>query len=236
MAAPDCWYPMAMRDRSLASGAPHAAAAVSSRRPRTRSAPPVLGHPVAELLPSAQRHDAVAGARPLSHPQDLLRPELQPGRPDHARLSVHGVDVATAGRPLHRPAPTAVFPDHRHRPHADRPPADVARRHVSRDPDRRHADRHGLVDLPSRGLARGAHGGRRTLWARTVPLPGRWERRLGLGPTARRLRRRPARAVEHRVVLGRRADRDRSCCSRWAAGTRAIGRRRDRARARRQRP
>ena len=162
----------------------------------------LLGHPGAELLPFAQRHDAVAGARALSHPQELLRPELQPGRSDHPGLPVHGLHAATLGRPLHRPPPTTVFPDGRHRPHPDRPAVDVPSLGVSRDPARRHVDRDGLVDLPSRSLPRGAHGGRRTLWARPVPVPGRRERRLGLRPIARRIRRRPTRAVEHCVVLG----------------------------------
>src|SRR5262249_57940125 len=88
-----------------------------------------------------------------------------------------------------------------------RSPPGVASLGVSRDLARGHVDRDGLGDLPSRGLPRGAHGRRRTLWACPVPVPGRRERRLRLGSTARRLRRRPARTVEHHVVLGRRADR-----------------------------
>ena len=170
----------------------------------TRHQHHLLGHPVAELLPSAQRHDAVAGARALSHPQELLRAELQPGRLDHPGLPVHGLHAATPGRPLHRPPPTTLFPDRRHRPHPGRPAVDVPSLGVSRDPARRHVDRDGLVDLPSRSLPRGAHGGRRTLRARPVPVPGRRERRLGLRPIARRIRRRSARPVEHCVVLGSR--------------------------------
>ena len=209
-------YPVAMSDRSLAVGNDTRGRrrVVTSGHARHRHH--LLGHPVAELLPFAQRHDAVAGARALSHPQELLRPELQPGRPDHPGLPVHGLHAATRGRPLHRPPPATVFPDGRHRPHPDRPPADVPSLDVSRDPARRHVDRDGLVDLPSRSLPRGAHGGRRTLWARPVPVPGRRERRLGLRPLARRIRRRPARAVEHCVVLGCGADRDRrAAAGRW---------------------
>src|SRR5678816_1677805 len=67
----------------------------------TRRPHHLLGHPGVELLPFAQRHDAVAGAGALSHPQDLLRPELQPGRSDHPGLPMHGLDAATRGRPLY---------------------------------------------------------------------------------------------------------------------------------------
>ena len=49
---------------------------------------------------------------------------------------------------------------------------------VSADPvRRRRADRHGLVGLPSRGLARGPHGRRRPLRPRPIAVPGR--RQLG---------------------------------------------------------
>src|SRR6185369_7031183 len=70
----------------------------------------LLDHPVAELLPFAQRHDAVAGARALSDPQELLRLDLQPGRSHHPGLSVHGLHAAARGRPLYRPPPPTVFP------------------------------------------------------------------------------------------------------------------------------
>ena len=165
------------------------------------------GHPVAELLPPAERHDAVAGAGALSHPQGLLRPELRPGRPDHAGFPVHGLDAAAAGRPLHRQEAPALFPDGRHGLHPGRPADDVAGQLLSPDPVRRGPDRHGLLGVPSRGLARGAHGGRRSLRPGAVAVPGRRQHGLGGRAAARRLHRRAARPAEHRVVLRRRPDR-----------------------------
>src|SRR4029450_4625144 len=164
-------------------------------------------HPVAELLSHAQRLDAVAGARALSDSQELLRAELRPGWTDHPGLSVHGLHAATFRRPLHRPTPAAVFADGRHRPHPRRPALDVSGRDVSRDPGRGHVDRDGLGHLPARGLTRGSHGRRRTVWACPILVPGGRKHWLGVGPVARRIRRRPPRPVEHRVVLCFGADR-----------------------------
>src|SRR5215510_8857888 len=105
---------------------------------------------------------------------------------------------------------TTLFRSHRgHLPDPGRPLADGPGLDLSGHPDRRHADRDGVVDLPSRGLARGPHGGRRPLRARPVPVPGRRKYRLGDGPVARRVHRGPPWAVEHRVVLRRGADRHR---------------------------
>ena len=211
----DGCYPMAMSDRSLDLGATHAAAAVSSR-----AATQAIGTTFSVILSLSFCHllnDMMQSLVPALYPilKTLVRAELRPDRPDHPGLPVHGLHAATPGRPLYRPPPATVFPDRRHRPHPGRPPVDVPRLDVSRHPARRHVDRDGLVDLPSRSLARGPHGGRWTLRARAVPLPGRREHWLGLGPIARGLRRRTARPVEHRVVLGGRADRDGRAAAGW---------------------
>ena len=148
-------------------------------------------------------NDMMQSLVPALYPilKDSYGAELRPGRPDHARLPVHRLDAAAAGRPLHRQKPqpysltvgmgfTLVGLLLMSR-------ADV----VSHDPARRRADRHGLVGVPSRGLARGAHGGGRTLWSRPVAVPGRRQHRLGRRAVARRLHRRAARPAQHRVVL-----------------------------------
>ena len=70
--------------------------------------------------------------------------------------------------------------------------------HLSGDPARGGPDRHGLLGVPSRGLARGAHGGGRPLRPGAVAVPGRRQSRPGVGPAARRLHRRAARPDEHR--------------------------------------
>ena len=69
------------------------------------------------------------------------------------------------------------------------------------------ADRHGLVGVPSRGLAGGAHGGGRPLRPRAVAVPGRRQPRLGFGPAAGGVHRRAARPEEPGLFLRRGADR-----------------------------
>ena len=69
------------------------------------------------------------------------------------------------------------------------------------------ADRHGLLGVPSRGLARGAHGGGRPLRPGAVAVPGRRQSRLGLGPAAGGVHRRAARPAKPAVFLRRGADR-----------------------------
>ena len=139
--------------------------------------------------------------------KEQLRADFRPGRPDHPGLPVHGLDAAAGRRPVHRQAAPALFPDGRHGLHPGRPADDVARAQLSADPARRGADRHGLVGVPSRGLARGAHGRGRPLRPRPVAVPGRRQYRLGRGPAAGRLHRRAARPDQHGLVLRRGADR-----------------------------
>ena len=209
LASPNCCYPVAMSDRSLASGAAGAAAAVSSR-----AAPHAIGTTFSVIL-------SLSFCHLLNDMMQSLVPALYPILKSSYGLSFSQVGLITLAfqctASMLQPVvglytdrqPTTVFPDGRHRPHPGRPPVDVPSLDVSRDPARRHVDRDGLVDLPSRSLPCGAHGGRRTLWARPVPVPGRREHWLGLRPIARRVCRRPARAVEHCVVLGCGADRHR---------------------------
>ena len=180
MAAPDSCYPMAMRDRSLASGTPHAAAAVvtdgHARDERTFSV--ILSLSFCHLLNDMMH---IAGARALSHPQDLLRPDFGQDQPDHAGLPMRGLHAATLIGLLYRPPPTTVFPDGRHQPHPGR---FLLMSRASAYPAILLAAM--LIGMGSsifhpRSLPCGAHGGRRALWARPVPVPGRRERRLGHG-------------------------------------------------------
>src|SRR5262249_19279735 len=61
-----------------------------------------------QLLPSPQRHDAVAAVGAVPEPQGHAGIELCPGRADHGDVSAHGLDVAAARRALQRQAADTV--------------------------------------------------------------------------------------------------------------------------------
>ena len=181
-----------------------AAAAVSAAGRRRR-----LFHPAgAGLLPSAQRHDRVAGAGDLSAVQDLARARLRAGRAHHADLSVHRLDLPAARR---------LYTDRRPKPYSlaagmgftlvglGLPVAMPAS--FGHDALRRLPGRHGLGDLPSRSIARRADGVGRAAWPRAVAVPGRRQYRLVAGSAARRLHRHSARPGQHRLVQPHRAAR-----------------------------
>ena len=77
---------------------------------------------------------------------------------------------------------------------------------------RRRPGRHRLHGVPSRILARGAHGLGRPARAGAVDVPGRRQCRLRARPAARRLHRAAARPVERRLVLGSLRCWACSCC------------------------
>ena len=63
-----------------------------------------------QLLPSAQRHDAVAAGSDLPAAQGLTAAQFRSGRADHRHLSVHRVDASAARRTLcgRRPLPFSL--------------------------------------------------------------------------------------------------------------------------------
>ena len=85
--------------------------------------------------------------------------------------------------------------------HAGRPDRAGARRQLSHAAARRRADRHGLVDLPSRVDAHGPPGVGRPARLRPVAVPGRRPGGSGARAPAGRVHRRAARAGEHLLVL-----------------------------------
>ena len=108
---------------------------------------------------------------------------------------------------------------------------------------RRLPARRRVVGLPSRVVARGAHGGRRAVRARAVALSSRRQRRLGARAARRRHRRRALGTVEprgHRVAraaVGRRAVERRPLVqAAWARAAAQGAPLRDRRRLERRRP
>ena len=80
----------------------------------------LLDHPLAELLPPAQRHHAIARPGARSDPQDLLRVELHSGGAHHARLPVElgfcpdqsrQINRLAAGRGCGEEQPPAAAPE-----------------------------------------------------------------------------------------------------------------------------
>ena len=151
----------------------------------------------AQPLPPAERHHPVAAAGDLSGAAGELRPHLHPDRLPALRLPGHRL-AAAAGRRASTPTAADVPPLHRrHGREPDRPVILAFATHYWALLARRHGDRHRLVDLPPRQLARRPHRLGRPLRLRPVVLPGRRQHRQRHRPAARRLRRaavRPARA------------------------------------------
>src|SRR6266852_4266702 len=152
------------------------------RRRRKNRFQSFAGH---QLLPSSQRHGAIAAPRDLSAAAQHLPPGLRPGRLDRLHLHLHRIAPAAARRALQRPPPQTVFPGHRHGHHAGGPADLVARPQLRHRARRGGAGGHGLLRVSSRIFSRGAHGFRWTARHGAVAVSSRRQRRLRAGPVAR---------------------------------------------------
>src|SRR5712692_5020276 len=193
------------------------------RRRRKNRFQSFAGH---QLLPSSQRHGAIAAARDLSPAAQHLPFGLQPGGPDRLHLHLHRIAPAAARRTLQRPPPQTVFPGYRHGHHASGPADLVARPQLRHRARRGGAGGHGLLRVSSRIFARGAHGFRWTARHGAVAVSSRRQRRLCARPVARGVCA-AARPSEHRVVFVCGAARHRP-----ARGHRRVGQAPPRHRAR----
>jgi hypothetical protein len=153
-----------------------------------------------QLLPSAQRHDAVAAAGDLSRAEGPVRPEFRPDRPGDPGLPDYRLAAAAAGRALRRPPPDAARAAGRHTVQPRGPGGAVGRPQLSTLAPRGLSDGGRLVGVPSGILARGAHGGRRPAWPRAVAVPGRRQRRPGARSPGCRPGRRALGAIEPRCL------------------------------------
>ena len=156
----------------------------------------------------------------LSDAQGVVRAQLHAGRADDADAAADRVAAAAAGRALHRSAAAAVLA--RRSAWASRSSACCCCRSPAR---------FALLLLAAALVGVGssvfhpessrdrADGVRRAARPGAVAVPGRRQRRLVARPAAGGVRRRAARAVEHRVVLARWRCSRWWCCCGSAAGT-----------------
>ncbi len=177
-----------------------------------------------QLLPHAERHDAVAAAVDLSDAQGELRARFRPGRPHHPDVPGDGIAAAADDRALHRPQAEALCARHRHGFHLLRPAAAVLRHQLSDAAAGGGDGRHRIVGVPSGILARGAARLGRAAWLGAVLVPGRRQRRLGDRTAGGRLHRAAARAGRGRLVLLRRAGGDPGADAGWRLVQRTSGR------------
>ena len=126
-----------------------------------------------QLLPSAERHDAVAATGAVSDAQELVSLELRAGGTADIHVPVHRLTAAAAGGRDGRPQPPAVFARRRHGIHAGRTGAAGVCRQLRTAAVRGRPHRHRFLGVPPRVLARCAHGFRRQAWPGSVGVPGR---------------------------------------------------------------
>ena len=118
--------------------------------PRHGAGSDLLHRPGAQLRASAERHDAVAAAGDLSLIKDAYGLDFgQIGLITLAFQLTASLLQPVVGM-VHGPPSAALLAGRRHGLDARRPHRAGARRQLRHAADRRHADRHRLVDLPSR--------------------------------------------------------------------------------------
>src|SRR5205085_10904602 len=76
-----------------------------------------------QLLPPAERHDAVAPAGAVSDAEELVSAELHAGRAPHLHLSIHRIAPAAAGGGVRRQESAPLLPGERHGVHTGGPRA-----------------------------------------------------------------------------------------------------------------
>ena len=132
-----------------------------------------------QLLPSVERHDAIADVGDLSAAQRKPGAELRAGRSHLGDLSADRVDAAAGGRLFERQAADAVLAAGFDGLHDGRACRVVAEPHLCAADLRRSPRRSRLGDLPSRIIARRAHGVGRPVRTGAIAVPGRRQFRPG---------------------------------------------------------
>ena len=163
-------------------------------------------------LSHAERCDPVADRGALPHDQAEPRARLPPDRAYHLHLHLHRIAAPALGGLRHRPLPHALFARARHGLFAAGPDHRRFRFDLRLGVGRRRPDRHGILGVSSRVLARRPPRVRRSARPRPIGVPGRRQFRHGARSAARGLRRAALWTGKRRLVLHRRADRHDHAC------------------------
>jgi hypothetical protein len=126
-----------------------------------------------QFLSLAERHDAVVAAGAVSDAEELLPAHVRTDRDADIHVSDHRIAAATPHRRARGQKSATLFARGRHELHAGRAAAARLRGPLRAAPGHRRAGRHRLRGLPSRVLARGAHGLGRQARAGAIGVPGR---------------------------------------------------------------